>query len=77
MTTVATRRPWAGAAAAQASVDAAEREARVGLRADDIFLARDFVDYNDINILGGDNFDPPPGNSVTAVTTSTLVTSAE
>ena len=59
MTTIATGRPWAGVAA-PASVAAAEWEARVGLRADDIFLARDFVDYNDINILGGDNFDPPP-----------------
>ena len=57
--TIATGRPCAGAAA-PASVAAAEWEARVGLRADDIFLARDFVDYNDINILGGDNFDPPP-----------------
>ena len=42
--TIATGRPCAGAAA-PASVAAAEWEARVGLRADDIFPAQDFVDY--------------------------------
>ena len=50
MTTVATGRPWAGAAT-PASVAVAEREARVGLRADGIFPAQDFVDYNDIKNL--------------------------
>ena len=51
MTTIATGRPWAGVAA-PASVAAAGREARVGLRADGIFPARDdVVDYNDIGNL--------------------------
>tara|TARA_B100000524_G_scaffold41698_1_gene20017 strand:- start:352 stop:501 length:150 start_codon:yes stop_codon:yes gene_type:complete len=46
--TIATGRPCAGAAA-PASVAAAEWEARVGLRADEIFPARDLVVEKAVN----------------------------